>query len=268
MAETIHADSKVREAGFVMAAHHCHPYFELFYVETGGCRFTIENNMYDLYPGDFILIPPYVLHYTRYLFGSCKRNTIFFGEKDISESVKNLLPGKGGFFDEMRIFHVPEAYRKQISLLFSQMITEGKISDDFSFPILEMILQTLFLLCGRVCNFFQDIPAEIHTTDRQILTAAKYISENYTNPITTAEIAAAVGFSPNYLSKKFREAAGIGVHQYLSFIRLKHAAEELITTNDPITEIAFRCGFSDSNYFKDAFKKAYGLAPREYRKTH
>ena len=50
MNRTIHADSKVREAGFVMAAHHCHPYYELFYVETGGCRFTIENNMYDLHP--------------------------------------------------------------------------------------------------------------------------------------------------------------------------------------------------------------------------
>ena len=39
-----------------------------------------------------------------------------------------------------------------------------------------------------------------------------------------------------------------------------------LSTTDTITQIALRCGFSDSNYFKDAFKKKYGLTPREYRK--
>ena len=86
------------------------------------------------------------------------------------------------------------------------------------------------------------------------------------HPITSADIAAAAGFSPNHLSKKFREAAGIGVHEYLIFTRLQHAALELVTTSDTITQIALRCGFSDSNYFKDSFKKKYGITPRAYRK--
>ena len=34
--------------------------------------------------------------------------------------------------------------------------------------------------------------------------------------------------------------------------------------DDCITDIAFRCGFSDSNYFKDEFKKKYGVTPRAY----
>ena len=84
--------------------------------------------------------------------------------------------------------------------------------------------------------------------------------------ITTADIARAADYSPNYLSRKFREAAGIGVHEYLLFIRLRHAALELLATDDSVTEIALRCGFSDGNYFKDAFKKKYGITPRAYRK--
>ena len=43
------------------------------------------------------------------------------------------------------------------------------------------------------------------------------------------------------------------------------AALELLSTQDSITEIALRNGFSDSNYFKDAFKKMYGVSPRAYR---
>ena len=86
-------------------------------------------------------------------------------------------------------------------------------------------------------------------------------------PISAADIASAAGFSPNYLSKRFREAAGIGVHEYLMFVRLQHAALDLVSTGDSITEIALRSGFSDSNYFKDAFKKKYGVTPSAYRKN-
>lgn len=264
--DKIYAESEVKESGYVMPSHHCHPYFELFYIETGACRFFIENNMYDMHTGDFMLIPPQVFHYTRYLFGPCKRNIIFFRETDVEESVKQLLPQQAGFFSEMQIFQVPVTYQNQIAMLLLDMVKEEKISDERSSLMLQMLLQTLFLLCSRECKFPQDIPANIHTTDRQIVQAAQFISGHYTEPITTADIAEAADYSPNYLSRKFREATGIGVHEYLVFIRLQHAALELIATDDSITEIALRCGFSDSNYFKDAFKKKYGVTPRAYRK--
>ena len=69
----VHVDRKTREAGCVMRGHHCHPYFELAYIEHGSCRFFIEDTMFDLHDGDFLLIPPRVFHFTRYLFGSCLR---------------------------------------------------------------------------------------------------------------------------------------------------------------------------------------------------
>lgn len=264
--DRIYAEGEVKKAGYVMPSHHCHPYFELFYIESGACRFFIENNMHDMHSGDFMLIPPQVLHYTRYSFGDCKRNIVFFREDDVWESVKQLLPQQTDFFSEMRIFQVPEAHREQIAALLLRMIKEEKIGDKRSSLMLQTLLQELFLLCSRACRFPQDMPVHIHTTDQQIVQAAQFISSHYPESITMADIAQAAGYSPNYLSRKFREAAGIGVHEYLVFIRLQHAALELITTDDSITEIALRCGFSDSNYFKDAFKKRYGVTPRAYRK--
>ena len=77
----------------------------------------------------------------------------------------------------------------------------------------------------------------------------------------------AAGVSPNYLSRKFRQATGMGVHEYLSFLRLQQAAVDLAETTDSITDVALRCGFSDSNYFKDCFKRRYGVSPRTYRKS-
>lgn len=264
--ELIYAETAVRHAGYVMPHPHCHPYFELFYVQSGTCRFFIENNMYDIYAGDFMLIPPDIFHYTRYLSGKCRRNVVHFRKTDLDESVVRLMPQQERFLSATRIFQTPEEYREQINALFSKMIRERRLGDPCSQPMLHALLQELFLLCDRQCRLLSNIPEDIHTTDRKIIQAARFISGHYMENVTTADIAAAAGYSPNYLSKKFRSSVGIGIHEYLMFMRLRRAAYELVTTDDLITEIAFRCGFSDSNYFKDAFKKKYGVTPRAYRK--
>ena len=263
----LYADTRTRTPGFIMYGPHCHSGFELFHVETGSCRFLINNHMYDLHEGDMILIPPRMLHYTRYPFGSCRRTVIFFRREDLGAEVPSLIPGGMDFFSESRIIQIPLAHRERITAWTAQMITELKISDSRTPSMMKILLQGLFMTCGRVCSLLRDPPVNIHTTNPQVLLAARFINEHYMQPLTTADIAAAAGMSPNYLSRKFREAAGIGLHEYLVFIRLDHAALDLVSTDDTITVIALRCGFSDSNYFKDAFRKKYGMTPRAYRKA-
>ncbi len=266
--EKVFAESCLRKTGFVMDTHHCHPYYELYYLEKGACRFMVEENMYDLHTGDFLLIPPQIIHYTRYLFGDCRRDDIFFRMEDLSPAAVGTFPGQEEFFSQAQIFHVPDAYRDRIHALIVQMTAEEKTDDIYSPVLMQTFLQELLLLCCRICVFYDDAPDSIHTTDREIVAAARFISEHYMEPVTAADIAAAAGFSPNYLSRKFKEAAGISIHQYLVFIRLRHAAQELISTDVSVTESSFHCGFTVSNYFKDAFKKAYGVTPSAYRKKH
>ena len=263
----VHVDRKTREAGCVMRGHHYHPYYELAYIEHGSCRFFIEDTMFDLHDGDFLLIPPQVFHFTRYLFGSCLRCGIYFRAGDLESELISHFPDGADFLSQVRIFQVPTDARREIGRIIMRMAAEDRGFDERSPLMLRLQLQELLLLCSRVCLLLTETPASIHTTDRQVLMAARYINEHFRQQISAADIAAAAGFSPNYLSRKFREAAGIGVHDYLVFIRLRSAAFELISTNDSVTDIALRNGFSDSNYFKDVFKKKYGMTPREYRKT-
>ena len=264
--QSIRAESRLRDAGFVMSGSHCHKCYELFYVETGACRFLVNESMVDLHAGDFIMIPPMEMHYTRYVFGACKRAVMLFERSDVTDQTLSHMPGQERFLAETGVFQVPEAYREDVVRYIDQLIAEERISDSRSAAMQQTVLQALFLLCSRVCDFLSDPPTDIHTTDPHILQAARYISARYMNPITTAEVADQIGFSPNYLSRRFRQETGIGLHEYIVFIRLNHAAQELMSTGDSITTVALRCGFSDSNYFKDVFKKKYGVTPREYRK--
>lgn len=263
----IHVDRRTRDAGYLMGSHHCHPYYELSYIEHGSCRFFIEDTMYDLHDGDFLLIPPQLFHYTRYLFGPCLRCGIYFRYEDLGQELLPFLPDAQAFFSQLRVFQAPSANRREMAALIGRMAAEEEGFDERSALMLRVQLHELLLLCSRVCVHLTESPASIHTTDRQVLQAARFINEHFRQQITANDIAAAAGFSPNYLSRKFREAAGIGVHDYLVFIRLRNAAFELLSTDDSVTDIALRSGFSDSNYFKDVFKKKYGVTPREYRKA-
>ena len=84
----VHAETRTREPSFVMKGHHCHSCYELFYVENGSCRFLIEDNIFDLQAGDFILVPPMALHYTRYVAGACRRTVILFRAEDVLDEVR------------------------------------------------------------------------------------------------------------------------------------------------------------------------------------
>ncbi len=264
---SIHAETKRRDPSFVMQGHHCHHCYEMLYVRSGSCRFLINDDFYDMQEGSVILIPPMTLHYTRFVFGPCIRTVILFRREDISDDVRSCMPRPENFFSETSLFGIPEEYREQLEGWIERIEAEDGIEDPCSGPMRRCALEGLLLLCSRVGDFLPGRPAEIRTTDEQILHAARFISDHYAQEITTHDVAKAVGFSPNYLSRKFRTASGIGLHEYLVFVRLQHAAQELLSTSDSITEIALRCGFSDSNYFKDSFKKKYGVTPRYYRKN-
>ena len=263
---SIHAETKDRDASFIMTGHHCHGCNELYYVHSGACRFLIEDSFYDLTAGDMILIPPRVLHYTRYVFGACTRTVILFRREDVTEDLLHCTPQAERLLTETVLLRVPLDGTAQVNGWVRQLTAEDKNQDPFTAPLRRCCLQGLLLQCCRVCDPAPGTPGDIRTGDKQILKAARYISEHYMNPITTGDVARAVSFSPNYLSRRFRAAAGIGLHEYIVFVRLHHAAQELLSTTDSITAIALRCGFSDSNYFKDSFKKKYGVTPRSYRK--
>ena len=64
----------------------------------------------------------------------------------------------------------------------------------------------------------------------------------------------------------FKEHTGFSPHNFLLKMRLRKAAETLITTNLSIKEIALRNGWDDEYYFSRLFKKNYRLSPGAYRK--
>ena len=258
----IFAERQHRPEGFVMKRHHLHPYYEMYVVEKGTCRLFVNDAMYELREGSVRIIPPGFLHYTRYL-SDCVRTAVYFREDMIHFSELSELPGFEQPLSSLRLFHIPDGFREELFHMLDRLIHETQHPDERSQKISELILQEFLLTSSRVSPDFSAIPARIAAGDETVLNAAAFIAAHYAEDINLHDIAAITGFSDNYFSRRFHEATGTGVKEYLVFVRLRHGAQELRSTSHTITKIAGHCGFHDS---KDAFKKQYGVSPREYRK--
>ena len=96
---------------------------------------------------------------------------------------------------------------------------------------------------------------------------ATYIYTHYNEKLVLEDMAERFNLSRSYLSKKFKSVTGFGFKEYIINVRIKHACELLPNTNKSITTIAFECGFNDSNYFGDAFRRTKGVSPNKYRRN-
>ncbi len=107
---------------------------------------------------------------------------------------------------------------------------------------------------------FSDYRKEI-----DLLAVAEYVERHLHEEITLERLAETVHFSTSYLSAKFKEKWGISLMKYVNLLRVEKAKELLLTTEEPISEIALSVGFKSLHYFSRFFKQKTGKSPNAYR---
>ena len=88
-------------------------------------------------------------------------------------------------------------------------------------------------------------------------------SDNFSTNIT--ELLSGLGYSYMQLYRLFKDATGQAPNAFFTDQKLRYAANLLTYTSYKIVEIASLCGFASQPRFDTAFKKHYGVTPREYR---
>ncbi len=93
--------------------------------------------------------------------------------------------------------------------------------------------------------------------------AQAFLQQNHTYAITVEQAATYAGVSRSHLFRLFRQAYGVAPQEYLSQLRLQHAAQ-LLQDGATVTQAAYSSGFSDLPNFSRRFRQAYGMAPSFY----
>lgn len=263
----IYVEHLIRKPDFSMAYEHTHKYFELYYLHSGNCVFSVNSTLYPLSAGDAFLVSPNDCHFTRYEGDiPCERTTVYFYPEQLLSNVLTLVPDLADLLKKSGKIVLVKEKQKVIEAVLRNMYEEGTQTDEYAPTLLSLQLSTLMVQIKRNGYFVYEEAKKKAPIGDDIEAVMEYINLNYHLPITLVEIAKMANLSPTYLSKKFRRITGVTFKEYLNYIRIRRASQALLTTDDSITQIATDCGFNGSNYFKDIFRKTTGFSPREFRK--
>lgn len=110
------------------------------------------------------------------------------------------------------------------------------------------------------------LPTGASSAELEFLQALYKVLENHLADeyFSVEQMAKSLSLSRTQLHRKVIEATGFSAGQLLQNQRLLRAQQLLTETNLSIAEVAFRCGFSDPNYFSRLFSKTQGLTPSEF----
>lgn len=252
--------------GFDMKEAQIHPFYELYFLLSGRRRYFIGGEIYNVSPGNLVVVPKNEIHKTGALNRKgWERYVVYFSEKSIEDLVATL--GRETFEEFARIgcLQFSAETSKEIRNLLDKMYAEENAPDAYSYPTKKVLLYDLIIKSLR--NGIHKNCATDDGADK-IQQAAQYITENYREEITLESAAAIACMEKTYFSKRFKALTGFGFNTFLTDVRLTAAKELLASGNLNISEVSEVCGFSSSNYFGDVFAASFGCSPSQYRKEH
>lgn len=95
----------------------------------------------------------------------------------------------------------------------------------------------------------------------------EYIVQHLSAPIGMNKLARLAGMSRARFFQKFKEMYGETPARFISRLRIEQARKLLRSTDLPVAEIAYSCGFENVSHFNTAFKREVGETPGRWRRS-
>ncbi|WP_421871564.1 hybrid sensor histidine kinase/response regulator transcription factor [Marinoscillum sp.] len=119
----------------------------------------------------------------------------------------------------------------------------------------------------KFANVGEDIELSLNNRDQEFLSSLKQIVEDHLEEsnfnITTFTQEA--GVSRTLLHLKLKKLANLSASEFVKTIRLQRAAQYLEKSDLTVSEIAYKVGYGDPNYFTRSFREKFGVSPTEYK---
>lgn len=232
----------VDEDNYQYIKPHSHHFCELVYFNKGKVITHINNKIYEVSEGSFVIIGEGIKH-------DEVRN-------EDTQTVCLIFTSNEEFESEI----YTDTSGEVLKLLMS-MNKEARSKLRNYNEILDYKFKELFLLIDRIKNSDNSI-------SKDFLYAINYISDNFRQKLVLPKIAQNLNLSYSYFQHRFKQITGYPPRAFLIKRRLEEAERLLFKSNMNCTEIAYYCGFSNSAQFTAMFKKEYGLTPKDYKKKY
>ncbi|MGL6178390.1 MAG: AraC family transcriptional regulator [Tannerellaceae bacterium] len=252
---------------------HTHPEYELILVEgANGAKRIVADSTEEIGDKDLILVSgncPHTYFYPAINMQHVHVTSIKF-HQSIFDSVKNK-----------RLFNTIEKMKNDAEhgIVFSysdyQSVSgslDEIVSEDNEFCKFLKLIYMLHKLSeskdyrilgtGLKCD-------EYEVGERLIVEKIfAFLHENYQSDLRVSDVAARFGMTEVTFTRMLKRHVNRTFIDLFTDIRLEYVSQALIDTNDSISEICYRCGFTNISNFNRLFLKRKEMTPKEYRNKY
>lgn len=262
----------MKKKKYTSVASHRHDFIEFSFVIEGKGTERINGTEHELLPGTMVLLLPYQIHeywanrdHPLVMFICNFDMKLLTAGPEAAWGVKDLLLGQHGSQPAHAQLQGTD-YEKGWNL-WKKLYQEHESTLPWRPVMLRaLLLEALSLFVrssGIVPSAAVRQPSSVNT--KGIWPVVQYVYEHYLDPLSLTSLSERFGVHPSQLSTLFGEAYGIHFVDLLHELRVRHACSLLISSELPISQVAYESGFSSFSTFSRAFLRIRGMTPRQYR---
>lgn len=240
---------------------HWHSEYEIIYNLDEPFELTIGESTISLNTGDIYIVEPHIIHGFKLQEKPQKRFILQYDIAPLEEQRLKKL-SQTHFTDKDQVY-------PQLMAIINHIIKGHKrYSEDQTYLLMSKIYELAHILETEVDKLDYSKAEIIQRTKKmdRIQVVFDYVSTNYKKHITLEDAASISQYSTFYFTRFFKTMTGMTFHDYLTSVRVMAASEQLLKTEDSITEISLTVGFNSVKTFNRVFKMTKSCSPSEYRK--
>ena len=250
-----------RDPYFRTIEFHAHDFLELYLFLDGSVTYYIEDQVYDLCPGDLLIIPPGRMH--RPVIANERaayERMVLWVELDY---IARIDSAAGELQAALRGIGA-NGYRVPLrgdDLIFAaslfRRIAKMERGGVFTSSAIRLYLKDAF-------EAYSLVEKEARGETAVIPQVIRYLTEHFREPLRLDDLAARFFISKSYLNRHFKAYTNATVYAYLMALRITHA-RRMLREGATAAEAGRECGFSDYSTFYKAFKAQTGITPQEFK---
>lgn len=245
---------------------HYHPEYELTLILQGSGKRLVGDSHETFGPGDLVLIGPSMPHtwVSDPAETDCKAIVIQFPEAFVRS-----------FFSFQELEGVGEMLKTcRQGLVFPGKHLGGQMVADLTglsaserFVRLFSVLEHLSRQGWEILASEDFIPVTGGDNETRINKVCRYVHRNIDRRFSLEEVAGLVFLSGPAFCKFFKRATGKTFSDYVNDVRVGRACSLLTGTDQPISTIAYSCGFENMSYFNRIFLRKKSINPKAFRES-
>jgi AraC-like DNA-binding protein len=177
----------------------------------------------------------------------------------------------GWFLNNHDIHSLMLRSNPEMDYLHHRILQMAASKECFALQIDEMVMELIEKVMQVLGNIHEVAPVPDALKQFHLGTienAKEYLLQHFSEDISLQQLAQHCYVSPFHFSRIFKSILDVSPHQYLAEIRLNHARILLTTTDEPVSDIAFACGYNSIEHFATAFRRRFAVNPTGFRKSY